>query len=1104
MSAVNILIAAAVVFVFMRAICEPKLRPGRKIWDRVLGLEPVDAVMLAGVRFAGTFSLLAGLGAGVGMVLTWWVESLDFIEIGSVAGQDTVDQVNQILNLFDAGELVLSRLGVFIATVYMVLLAAGLLFWLARPRRGVRKQIKASVNELRELGIANKLPPMPPDERMKRADEAIAAARSANEELHIIEALYEKRFQYDLVRRLDPVLLRSIGEPDPGSHVARVLRFLISMPLSYQVKKTGRIVSALAMVTFVPASLVIASSDLGEAMDSKRPELEAWATALTLEVVMSAQPLIEKPLNRMENQTEKKGGTNEKNEVKQNEKEWCEANGDVLSTDACIAATEFGVAFEAALGASLMERSGTRLQVQDAIDGVGKARRDWARRQVLIASVTPRMSKINVAEAASDAQEYRDRINSVTEAEIKAWTGHGPVSSFGEQAREMFGNLVRGSERISGSVTVEVANRPLTPLELLSTALLASVDPLIEGVSSRETNPLIEKLGLGPSKEMAGKLVEEKVRRIAKLGAMSIVSPPARDTTGGLGESIRIDEDRMGMVDMFVHPDLARIYKELINQVMLPEFAGQRGNPAFARVSLEAAPSDGFDRSKAANALHQYREATGDMSFDSLASYSSIFPGIVGQRAQTEEARIARILDAENANAEYGKMSEILDDAGGKGGLKKIRPAETTPAASKRLDLARSFSLLRGYHRVGGVLIGREAREVEKDLDLVDIDFSVDGAENELTIYVTHADGTKTIVGPYDPAIAHLALAYAADGRPTTVTIIPAFPIAEKKILLHPALIDTEVGCHAIQLDQFVNRFGRLDALLRPERIRRKIIIDAYNWTRKVRRLEFMKSAAVRETSKMQKQLKKFAEFARISRVEALAPLRQRSEYFDPDLVEILDACLTESQKSGDAYALCVVQRAERAGRTWQGELTHHWDGKPSLVNVTGVREYAYELDTDMRFTQAPHDIWSGPLRFMVLSGIKMNMVEDWGVEIISESEPWEFEAAQKQLTGTVLNAVSNKPRALQTLRVMQEFTVAQRLFRAAFEGRLGEQFPVERLVEIAKETAVYVEHKGWRTDRWLLGGEISDIEGPKRDAVIQLRESLGVPEEQEATCLGR
>ena len=95
---------------------------------------------------------------------------------------------------------------------------------------------------------------------------------------------------------------------------------------------------------------------------------------------------------------------------------------------------------------------------------------------------------------------------------------------------------------------------------------------------------------------------------------------------------------------------------------------------------------------------------------------------------------------------------------------------------------------MRAYYKVGGVLVGREPDDVAKGLDLVGIDFAFDEMGAGLTIHLTHSDGTKTAVGPYDPAVAHLALAYAADGRPVTVTVVPAPPLADRKILLHPAL----------------------------------------------------------------------------------------------------------------------------------------------------------------------------------------------------------------------------------------------------------------------------------------------------------------------------
>ena len=251
------------------------------------------------------------------------------------------------------------------------------------------------------------------------------------------------------------------------SRVAGVLRFLISMPLSRQVKRAGRIVSVLAMVTIVPASLVVASADLGQAIDKKRPELEALAAALTLEVGLSRETA------REDRPDSSKGKDQPKTEGKEDEGdqgEWCDAGGAILPAEACVAAAEFGEAFEAAWGATLLEQSGAR--VRATAEGIGDARRAWARRQVLLESVARRTGTVNVAEATSRATGRRAWARGVLDAELKARTGSGPVTSFGKRAGEIFGGLAR---RVSGPVAMEVTDRPLTLRELASTAVAAGV-----------------------------------------------------------------------------------------------------------------------------------------------------------------------------------------------------------------------------------------------------------------------------------------------------------------------------------------------------------------------------------------------------------------------------------------------------------------------------------------------------------------------------------------------------------------------------------------------------------------------------------------------------
>ena len=396
------------------------------------------------------------------------------------------------------------------------------------------------------------------------------------------------------------------------SRVAGVLRFLISMPLSRQVKRAGRIVSVLAMVTIVPASLVVASADLGQAIDKKRPELEALAAALTLEVGLSRETA------REDRPDSSKGKDQPKTEGKEDEGdqgEWCDAGGAILPAEACVAAAEFGEAFEAAWGATLLEQSGAR--VRATAEGIGDARRAWARRQVLLESVARRTGTVNVAEATSRATGRRAWARGVLDAELKARTGSGPVTSFGKRAGKIFGGLAR---RVSGPVAMEVTDRPLTLRELASTAVAAGVGLSVDSAALGGTEPtLLDKLLSETAKETLGKLAEEKVkrpedvewlRRTAKLAAMAAASR-VRDTKRAAGDPMRIDGEAMRMVEVFVNRDLARSYKRMIDQVTRLEFPKRTGDTVPVSVSFEAVSRTHVDWGKVEKALHQYRADTG-------------------------------------------------------------------------------------------------------------------------------------------------------------------------------------------------------------------------------------------------------------------------------------------------------------------------------------------------------------------------------------------------------------------------------------------------------------------------------------------------------------
>ena len=65
-------------------------------------------------------------------------------------------------------------------------------------------------------------------------------------------------------------------------------------------------------------------------------------------------------------------------------------------------------------------------------------------------------------------------------------------------------------------------------------------------------------------------------------------------------------------------------------------------------------------------------------------------------------------------------------------------------------------------------------------------------------------DGRVYRSRPFRRDLVELALAYVADGRPITVTVINTSPLAERRVLLHPTLVDTALGRSIIRADMII------------------------------------------------------------------------------------------------------------------------------------------------------------------------------------------------------------------------------------------------------------------------------------------------------------
>ena len=168
----------------------------------------------------------------------------------------------------------------------------------------------------------------------------------------------------------------------------------------------------------------------------------------------------------------------------------------------------------------------------------------------------------------------------------------------------------------------------------------------------------------------------------------------------------------------------------------------------------------------------------------------------------------------------------------GGGGGAAVAEAAGGAVRAERVAMARSFSRLVGFRRIGGVLIGRPP-SAEPHLDFTGFDWQNTG---QVKLTLKRGDGRNIVLGPFRPEIVHLAMACAADGRPITATMVTAAPLRELKILLHPALEDTAIGCRAIEVDRLVDRFaGSSEAGTPPsprevESFRVQSFLELYHW----------------------------------------------------------------------------------------------------------------------------------------------------------------------------------------------------------------------------------------------------------------------------------
>jgi hypothetical protein len=438
-----------------------------------------------------------------------------------------------------------------------------------------------------------------------------------------------------------------------------------------------------------------------------------------------------------------------------------------------------------------------------------------------------------------------------------------------------------------------------------------------------------------------------------------------------------------------------------------------------------------------------------------LYGFGDLAPGHYGAETRTAAAKVAQALDG---NA----------PGGGKSAHAGSGPSKVA------FNRSFSYSSMRGFSRVGGVLIGRPPESASTAADVRSIRWSLVGADAPLRLELRTVDGRTHSFGPYAPSVVRQALTYAADQRPLTVTMITAEPVPDLKIITHPALLDTPIGCRAVALDRVTDEATSRSAYREQGQ---RLVQSAHGlyraaWGQAMRN----RLAAGRFSEGDQAALTRVAANAVGSGTMAMAPnyqelraalqagrslpLTAKPQFYLPAVVEPARRCVASSASA--AAAMACLEGAEFD--VTPDKLVDHY---PQFQIWSGVRELPYTLDPALNFLRPqPGASVTWPFDFVLQVAFSRRGLR--GNDEIEDKEPWEFPEQAPRLVQDVATLVRSNPERAAIVAAMRDFAVLQRLFRAALEGHLGPEFPAQRLAMLARElNALPPIERGYKTPRW-------------------------------------
>jgi hypothetical protein len=383
---------------------------------------------------------------------------------------------------------------------------------------------------------------------------------------------------------------------------------------------------------------------------------------------------------------------------------------------------------------------------------------------------------------------------------------------------------------------------------------------------------------------------------------------------------------------------------------------------------------------------------------------------------------------------------------------------------------SRDYEKLSRFTKVGGIVLGQPPSRSSQPLTIRDLRWQHE-ADGQWTLTLTGLDGTDTL-GPLDGELIGQALAFAADARPLVVTVINTEVTGLQKIILHPALVNSPLGCEFIELDNFV--FSYIDATVRKQNEAAVNVARSTSLLYEMARGERVaaKVKASRYPS-LEQSIDQFVapkqealQLALADRPSSFEMLQALPEIYDPGLVELMKSCASATELASFRHCIHVSSYSLHPTR----EQWHYWQQSARPFRpVSAVRDRQFELDPWLRFVQpSPNTLrffLQAPFRATDSATVQCANTREDGCISDERFVAFEFQDEESPTTRAVESLISENTLAKKIVQDAANFVSIQRLARAALAGQLGSNFPLERLAELAD--AINTHHVQYETPQW-------------------------------------